>query len=266
MLRMGIAMSISSIFLVLSAYVLRSFIRMHGGIEMVGIFTAGYVLINSYVNMIFTAMGTDFYPRLASVNKDNEKCKVVINQQGEIGTLIMSPLLIICIVFMPFIISLLYSDKFLLAYDYVIFAALGMMFRFSSVLVAHLFLVKSAAKLYIWNESTVCLYTLAFNILGFYYFGMKGLGISFMISYLLYGFQVFLLCAKYYHFSFSQDFIKVFGFQLVLVLICMNVFLFVDHWLKFCIGILIILISSLHSILGLDRRLNIINYLKQKKL
>ena len=93
MMRMGIAMSVSNILTVVSAYILRSYLRYEGGIEEVGIFSAGYAIINTYVNMIFTAMSTDFYPRLAAVNRDNAKCRDIVNQQGEIGTLIIAPML-----------------------------------------------------------------------------------------------------------------------------------------------------------------------------
>ena len=103
MLRMGIAMSISSIFALASAYVLRSYIRMEGGTVAVGIFTAGYAIINTYVGMVFTAMSTDFYPRLAAVNHDNGKCREIVNQQGEIGALIMAPMLILAILFIPYV-------------------------------------------------------------------------------------------------------------------------------------------------------------------
>ena len=73
MLKMGWAMSLSFILAYLSSYVLRGFIRHEGGTEMVGFYTAGYTILTTYVGMIFTAVGTDFYPRLAAVNKDQTK-------------------------------------------------------------------------------------------------------------------------------------------------------------------------------------------------
>lgn len=265
MLRMGIAMSSSNILSVAFAYVLRSYLRYEGGVESVGIFTAGYTIIFSYVNMFFTAMATDYYPRLAAVNKDDRKCREVVNQQGEVGALMLSPLLIICIVFMPFIIRLLYSEAFLEAYNFVIFAAFGMLFRFASVLVAHLFLAKGTAKLYIWNEALVNVYMLLFNLLGYKFWGLRGLGLSFILSFIIYLLQVYWLTHKYFNFSFSLSFLKIYGTQIFLTGLCLFVFLFVDSRLKYIFGIILIVISSIISFRGLNKRMNIMEFFKSKK-
>lgn len=265
MLKMGVAMSVSSIGLVVSSYVLKSFLRFAGGIEVVGVFTAGYVIINSYVNMIFTAMATDFYPRLAAVNNNNNKCRDIINKQGEIGALIMGPIMIVCIILMPVLIKIFYSDQFVEANDYVIFAALGMMFKFSSVLIAHLFLVKSSARLYIWNETSVIIYTLVFNLLGYYFLGMKGLGLSFLLSYILYLFQVYWLTAKRYDFSFSISFLKVYIPQLCLVIASLIIFLIINNSLKYLIVLPFIIVSLVLSLTGLNSRINLIVFLKTRR-
>lgn len=264
MLHMGIAMSISSIMSVSAAYILRSFIRAEGGTEAVGIFTAGFALINTYVGMIFTAMSTDFYPRLAAVNKDNSRCREIINQQGEIGVLIMAPLLILCVVFMPFVIKILYSERFIAAYDYILFAAFGMMFRFASVLVAHLYLAKGSSKLYIINESAVCTYMLAFNILGYKYLGLRGLGISYIVSYGIYLLQVLLLTYKKYEFRFQLRFLRAYGVQMLLVILALLCFMVLHTSIKYLIGTMLIIISSYHAIRGLDNRMNVILAIKNK--
>ena len=107
MLKMGLAMSVSGILVALSAYILRSFINLQGGIDEVGLFQAGFAIMTTYVGMVFSAMGTDYYPRLSAVNHDNEKCRMIMNQQGEIGILILAPLILMCIVFVPLIVRIL---------------------------------------------------------------------------------------------------------------------------------------------------------------
>ena len=264
MLRMGVAMSISSIMSVVAAYVLRSFIRAEGGTEAVGIFTAGYAIINTYVGMIFTAMSTDFYPRLAAVNKDNAKCRDIVNQQGEIGALIMAPMLIICIVFMPFIINILYSNEFVAAYDFIVFAAFGMMLRFASVLIAHLFLAKGSSKIYIINEVAVCSYMLILNLVGFKYWGLAGLGASYILSYAIYLLQVYVFTRSNYEFRFSPQFLSVYGSQALLVVLALLSFLFLTTFTKYIVGIALIALSGYLAIKGMNERMNIISVLKSK--
>ena len=98
MMRMGFALSVSGILVTLSAYILRWFIRQDSGIDEVGLFSAGFMISNTYVGMIFNAMATDYYPRLAAVNKNNKQCSDLINRQAEIAVLIISPLIISCII------------------------------------------------------------------------------------------------------------------------------------------------------------------------
>lgn len=117
-----------------------------GGVDDVGLYTAGFVILNTYVGMVFTAISTDFYPRLAAVNKDNERCKEVINQQGEIAVLIVAPIVMACIIAMPFLIRLVYSEDFLPASDFILWAIPGVMFRATSTVVAYVFLLKQSQR------------------------------------------------------------------------------------------------------------------------
>jgi len=108
MMIMGIAMSLSHLLSFASSYVIRAYIRFLDGVEAVGLYSAGFLLMGQYTGLVFKAMGTDFYPRLSSVNQDNVKCRHLMNQQGEIGLLILAPLLVICIVFIPYVVKILY--------------------------------------------------------------------------------------------------------------------------------------------------------------
>jgi len=111
MLVMGISMSFSGILVSVVSYVTRGFIQGNGGVDQVGLYQAGFVIMTTYVGLVMNAISTDYYPRLAAINQDNLKCREAINQQGEIGTLILAPMLSVCLVFMPFILQLLYSEK-----------------------------------------------------------------------------------------------------------------------------------------------------------
>ena len=64
-------MNISEVMLTATFYVLRKFILEYGRTEDVGLFHAYFVILNSYVSLVFLAMNTDYYPRPAAVNNDN---------------------------------------------------------------------------------------------------------------------------------------------------------------------------------------------------
>ncbi len=185
MLKMGFLISMSNLITIGSAYVVRVFISNSGGLEDVGLFTAGFAIIGTYAGMVFTAMGTDYYPRLSSVANDNLKCQQEINQQAEIALLILSPFLIILLVFVQWGVVLLYSKQFLGVVNMIHWATLGIFFQALSWSIAFVLLAKGASRIYFRNELIANVYMLALNISGYYYFGLTGLGISFLISLFL---------------------------------------------------------------------------------
>ncbi len=262
MLKMGLAMSISGIMVTLTSYLLRGFIRYEGGTEQVGLFTAGFMLTNSYVGMVFNAMGTDYYPRLSAVNQDNAKCTEVINQQGEIATLIIAPILISCMILMPFIIRLIYSDEFLSANDYILWAVSGMMFKVFSWVIAFVFLAKAEAKLFIINEVITNIYSFGLSALGYHYFNLAGLGIAFMLTYLAYSVQVYLIAKKRYEFSFTKSFKKVYTIQILMVTaVFVTVLLWKSNWMYLPTG-LVFAVCAVYSLRELDKRMNVIKMIK----
>lgn len=264
MLVMGVAMSLTSILSTASAYILRGFISNRGGEVEIGLFQAGFAIINTYVGMVFTAMSTDYYPRLAGVNNNNEMCRQLINQQGEVGALLLTPLLVVCIVFMPIVIRILYTKEFLGANNYILWAVPGMMFKLSSWVISFQFVAKGESKLFAINEFTVSIYGLVLNLLGYYFFGLPGLGATFSLIYLIYFIQVFIIARNRYGFFFSKNFNRTFWPQLIIVVLCFLIAAFCSATLKYVLCTPIIILSTIFSIKGLDSRIGLKELVKQK--
>ena len=264
MLAMGIAMSVSNILITVCAFVLRSYISNNGGAEIVGYYTAGFTIVTTYFSMIFNALATDYYPRLAAVNSDNKKCRDLSNDQGDIASLIMTPLLLICLVFMPLILQVLYSDKFLEANAFVTWAVVGMLFKLASWLIAFQFIAKGETKLYIINETLLNSYTLALSLLGYKYSGLAGLGVAYSLCNVLYFIQVFVIAKVRYEYHFSSSFARLFIGQNLLVAICLLVVLYVNTVGTYVLGSTIIIVSIIYSLYGLDKKMDLRNILRKR--
>lgn len=255
MVKMGILLSLSGLISLGVAYVIRIYISNTGGVEQVGLYSAGFAIINTYVGMIFTAMGTDYYPRLSSVASNNMKAKEMINQQGEIAILILAPILTVFLIFINWVIILLYSEKFIAVNEMIQWAALGMYFKAISWSIAYVFLAKGAARLFFWNELIANLLMLGLNIVGYRIAGLEGLGISFLVGYLLYLIQVYIIASTKFSFRFSKDFYMVACIQIVLGIICFGTMRFLDSPWNYILGCLVIIISSVYSVRELERRI-----------
>jgi len=213
MLTMGFMISLSGLIGIGASYLVRIFINRTGSVADVGLYNAGFTIINSYVGLIFTAMATDYYPRLSAVANNNQLSKQTINQQAEIALLILAPILIVFLVFINWVIILLYSRQFIAVNGMIYWAALGMFFKAASWAIAFVFLAKGASKLFFWNELIVNIYILILNILGYHYWGLTGLGLSFLVGYFLYLVQVYIFAQLKYDFSYDRSFVRIFGFN-----------------------------------------------------
>ena len=264
MLKMGFMISMSGFITLGASYIVRIFISNNGGIEQVGLYNAGFAIINTYVGMVFTAMGTDYYPRLSAVAHSNKESRNVMNQQAEIALLILAPILIIFLVFINWVVILFYSSQFLPVTAMIYWAALGMFFKAASWSIGFIFLAKGASKIFFWNELFANIYLLGLNLLGYYYLGLTGLGLSFLIAYMFYLIQVYLVAKKKFEFSFASAFIKIFSLQLGLALLGFLAVKFLSNPWSYIIGVVLIGVSVWYSIIALEKRLQLVSVIKSK--
>ena len=265
MIKMGVAMSVSGILGTAFAYLIRSFIRSQGGVEDVGLYTAGFTLMNTYVGMVFTAMATDYYPRLSAVNKDNERCREVINQQAEVAVLIIGPLVVSCTLLMPFIVQLLYSKEFLPATDFILWAVLGLMFKAASWSISFIFLAKAESRLYIFNETATSVYSFLLKILCYKLWGLTGLGIAYSVGFLIYLVQVYVISRKKYEIRLNPTFLRVFVVQMIFALIgYVTIKVWHSPYANIIVGLMLAL-SCWHSLVELNKRMNLVSVFKRLK-
>jgi O-antigen/teichoic acid export membrane protein len=161
------------------------------------------------------------------------------------------------LVFINWVIVILYSDKFIAVNNYVHWAALGMLFKAASWALGYILLAKSKSKLFFGSELIANTYVLVLNLAGYYYLGLTGLGISFMLGYLIYLIQMYFICSTKYQFSFSTAFIKIFGIQLLLAGSCFAVVNLMENPYSYTIGVILIIASIWFSLNELDKRLGL---------
>jgi len=209
MLKLGFFLSLSGLLASLTAYILRIFINNTDGVDNVGLYTAGFQIIGTYVGLVFTAMGTDYYPRLAAVANEDKQRNELVNQQAVIALLILFPIIVAFIFFSPWVIRLLYSSKFEPINEMIIWAAYAMFFKAVSWSIAFQFLAKANSRLFFVNELAVNTYLLILNIIGYHYLGLEGLGISYLVVYIIYLIQVYLVTKSTFGFQIQVQLVKM---------------------------------------------------------
>ena len=79
MVRLGLAFTIAAAISSGAEMLIRSYLNVIANMDEVGLYNAIYMMIITYAGMVFTAMETDYYPRLSAVNKDVVESNRVVN-------------------------------------------------------------------------------------------------------------------------------------------------------------------------------------------
>ena len=257
MIIMGVSLSFTSMVNTALGYLIIVFIERLGGVGDVGLFSAGFAIVNTYVGLVMSAMSTDYYPRLCSVNKDISIFNATINNQLEIGFIIIAPLISIFIILSSFIIILLYSTKFLPAEEMIYLAMFSTFFQMFSFCLSFSFLAKGDSKMFIINELTSDLYIIPTQLLGYYLLGLTGIGVAYILNFALYSLQVFLISKFRYGVKVNSKTLFLFIKQLPILIACLMLVLFDVHYWRFIVGIPLIGISVYISYKELNNQMNI---------
>lgn len=257
MIQLGVTMSVSSLLVALGMFLTQLFISNLGGVDEVGFYHAGIVIINSYVGMIFSAMSTDYYPRLAAIADDIEKIKETVLHQAYIAVLLITPIIILFIIFAEIVVILLYSKEFLPVVGFLLWAILGTLFKAVSLTMGYIFIAKGDSKIYIKTSVLFNGLLLVFNLLGYYFGGLIGLGISFLVYYVVHFFLIGIITNAVYKFYFPLSFYALFSICLFLSFTTFGSTFLDNQVLKYSIISLLFITAAILSLYLLNKKMDI---------
>ncbi len=262
MIRLGVLMSVSSLMVTLGMFLIQLFISNTGGVDQVGFYHAGIVIINSYVGMIFNAMSTDYYPRLAAIADNIKKIRETVLHQAYIAVLLIMPIIILFLMFAEFVIQLLYSTEFLPVVGFVTWAILGTLFKAVSLTMGYIFVAKGDSKIFIKTAVLFNVLLLGFNLLGYYYGGLVGLGISFLLYYIVHFFLMGIITNAVYKFYFPVSFYALFSVCLFLCFATFASTFMENQVLKYSIMAVLLVSASILSFYLLNKKMDIVGAIR----
>ncbi len=262
MIRLGVMMSISSLLVALGMFLVQLFISNTGSVAEVGFYHAGIVIINSYVGMIFNAMSTDYYPRLAAIADDIEKIRETVLHQAYVAVLLITPIIVLFLIFAEYVIILLYSREFLPVVAFLVWAILGTIFKAVSFSMGYIFIAKGDSKIFMKTAVLFNSLLLIMNIAGYHFGGLVGLGISFFVYYILHLILVGTITKVAYNFYFPKSFYTIF---LICLMFCLLTFgsLFIDNLFLKLLNLAVLLVVSVSfSFYLLNKKMDLMEVVK----
>ena len=241
-IKLGVFMTLGSFVAMLASYVFVSWLNINSGKEMVGFYQAGYTLIDKYAGLVFTALGYEFYPRLARVAESSQRLRVFVSNQINIAFMVLTPFLLAFILLRSQLVWLLYSDAFLGILTYISWGVVGTLLRAMSWCLAFVMLAKGDGKIYLITETLSAVVGLVLNIVCFNLWGVNGLGYSYFAWYAIYTVIVGVVYFKVYRLTISY---RCFINLIVTLVICCVAVIAMEHGLWLVVAAIAVIATAL---------------------
>lgn len=205
MLKLGFAFMVAGLASTIGQLAVRTLIQRELGADALGHFQAAWVISMTYIGFVLGAMGTDYYPRLTAVIKDNSAVNLLVNEQSEVALLLAAPVLMAMLALAPWIIRLLYSGEFSEATEVLRWQVLGDILKIVSWPLGFIILASGAGKTFMCTEwlGMGVFFMLTFTLLPV--MGVTAAGASFLAMYAIYLALVWALARRSTGFRWSVN-------------------------------------------------------------
>lgn len=264
MVKLGVAFVFAGIMGSGVDFAIRSYLNTNGSLGIVGLYNAGYMMTMVYAGMVFSAMETDYFPRLSAINSIGEELNETVNRQIEVSLILVSPLLAFFMIGLPVIIPLLYTSEFLPLTGMVQIAILSMFIRAVALPIAYIPLSKGDSASYLLMEAGYDVVLLGAVIWLYDAFGLTGAGAAITFA-ALFDMGMLMIYMHYkYNYVMSRQVVKY-----IVLFFSMGITAFLITFLEnrnvyWIIGFVFVLISSGISLNILRRKTGLWNKLKSK--
>lgn len=174
---LGFFMMLAALFGNLATYALNAVIRSQGSISDVGLYQAANSITSQYVGIVFAAMATDYYPRLASLKTDREGFHSLVHKEYELVLLIIAPLVALLILTAPLLIRILLTKEFLPLTGVIRLMGLAILCKAACFPLDYVSMAHGRKKYFFWMEGVWCNVKTFAVMAGCYcLWGLQGLG------------------------------------------------------------------------------------------
>ncbi len=216
MVRLGVAFVLAGILGSGAEMFIRSYLNIHGNLDTVGLYNAAFLLTITYGSMVFSAMETDYFPRLSATTADRVKMSETVNRQIEVSLLLISPMLAVFIVLLPVLVPLLFSSDFTAMVPMAQVMVLAMYLRAVTLPISYTVLAHGDSLFYLIIEGTDSLLLVALVLVGYTHWGLLGIGLALVASYVVDLVIISLFTRWRYGYTMSRPMLSIAAQQLPL--------------------------------------------------
>lgn len=258
LLKLGAAFMGSALMMMGSAYIVRVLVLKDGGVEAAGLYQCAWTLGSLYVGLILQAMGTDFYPRLTAVAKDDSECNRLVNEQALVSILLAGPGVIATLALAPLVIVVFYTAKFEGAAAILRWICLGMTLRVISWPMGYIILAKGRQSIFFWSELAWTCVHLGLAWVCINALGAEGAGIAFFGSYVFHCFLIYFLVKRVSGFAWSLPNKRIGSVTVLLVGVVFGGFYVLPPPVAMGVGLIAAVLSGAYALRTLLRLVSLV--------
>ncbi|MBQ9203058.1 MAG: oligosaccharide flippase family protein [Prevotella sp.] len=264
MIRLGMAFVLASAVGSGSEMLIRSFLNVEGSMDDVGLYNAAYMITITYAGLVFTAMETDFFPRLSAVSKDVEASNNTVNRQMEVSLLMLSPMLVALLMFLPLLIPALFSKEFLPVIGMAQVAVLAMYFKVLTLPVAYITLARGYSLTFLFLESAYFVVLVTAIAIGFTYWGIYGTGVAIVFAHVFDYLMINSYAYWKYDYRSTWAIVRYASVQLTIGFLAFVASLMLVGWGYWTAEAALAIVSTAYSVNILRQKTHLWESLKQK--
>ncbi len=245
---LGIYLTVSAIVTNLASYLFMSYLNHVGDTEVVGHYQAGFTLVNKYVGLIFTAIAMEYYPRLSQVGVSKRRTSTFVSHEMSIALWILFPVIAIFVALGEIIVTTLYSSEFLVVVPFIVWAIVGTIFRAISWCIAFVILARGDGKIYLLTETLSAISCILLNIGAYKYWGLEGLGVAYLVWYVIYTIDVWVVYRYRYGLSLGNGMIRLILLVVVSATVSTLGYIYMGWWIPAIIALIALPYTYKHLI------------------
>ena len=173
--------------------------------DSVGYYRAAIGISVGYLGFLSTAMGQDYYPRVSAAAGDTVALARIVNEQQRLVLLLSAPIILGTLALVPFAVPLLYSHRFTPTVNILEWQLIGDVFKFSAWTMSLMILAHCKTTTYFLIECISGVAIIASTFFGVRWFGLTGLGVSFVSTYVLYFVVVWFIARRSINLRWSSS-------------------------------------------------------------
>lgn len=230
----------------LFTYLFVLFLNSYASTDTLGLYQAGYTLINTYAGILFTGIWVEYFPRLSANSHSQRRTAVTVAHQTMLSIWVLTPVIAIFIAADSLIVQLLYSQKFTAILPYITIGIIGTLPRAISWCLATVILARGDGRCYVITETVSSAIFLALHITFYSAWGFSGIGVAYLLWFTAYVAITATVYSQRYHLTLPRHVWLAGAAALAFALVCLLAKSIAGWWLPLLLGLAVTPLSLKH--------------------